>query len=144
MYTGGQHNQHCPKCIIDDGILAAAARLFAAGCDDPDTTSEALHLADTADAVKAATECALKSGAVTEDQADELHAMSELSCHRAAELRAWARGETSMIPNRGDTDRHVVLQLWAEELRLHTTRLIGGEYTGAWIVDGVTGIRKRQ
>lgn len=140
----GPHNQHCPKCIIDDGILAAAARLFAATCDDRDTTAEAMHLAFTAEAVKAATECALKSGAVTEEQADELHAMSELSCHRAAELRAWARGEECAILEGGETDRHIVLQIWAEELRLHTTGLIGGEYDGAWEVIGVNGIRKKE
>ena len=33
---------------------------------------------------------------------------------------------------------------WEEQLRLHTTKLIGGEYHGAWTVNGIDGISKAE
>lgn len=48
---------------------------------------------------------------------DEAHALSELWCHRAALLRKWA-----------------------EDDRLYATHMLSGEYTGAFIIDGVNGI----
>lgn len=60
-------------------------------------------------------------GRLSPEQIDEAHAFSELQCHRAALIRAWT-----------------------EELRLHTTKIIGGEYDGGYIVDGVDGIRKKE
>lgn len=132
-----QH-QHCPKCIIDDGRLAAAARFFARRMSDSQTRDEALHLADVADAVRAATAWAFERETVTEEQADELHAMSELSCHRAALLRKLARGQ-ELLPAKV----HQLLAKWADELADHSTGLLGGEYKGAWTVDGTTGISRK-
>lgn len=61
---------------------------------------------------------AIAIGTFDAAQIDEAHALSELWCHRAALLRKWA-----------------------EEDRLHATGMIGGEYAGAWMIDGVEGIR---
>lgn len=128
---------HCPKCIIDDGRLAAAARLFSRKTKDENARAEAMHLADVAEAVRRATEAAFVLELVDEATGDELHAMSELSCHRAAALRAWAR-------EGGHDPRPSLIAKWADELAEHTTRLLGGEYEGAWTVDGTSGIRKRE
>lgn len=132
-------NQHCPKCVIDDGRLAAAARLFSRRTKDEEASAEALHLADVAEAVGRATECAFRLNLIDEKTGDELHAMSELSCHRAAMLRGWARG-ISMAGGWSPA----ILAKWADELATHTTALLGGEYHGAFEVVGTEGIRKRE
>lgn len=69
------------------------------------------------------------------EEIDEAHAMSELSCHRAAFLRDSDDFRNGAMAG--------MLMKWAEELRLHTTGLVGGEYKGAWVVDGVRGISKK-
>jgi len=84
----------------------------------------------------------ITTDAIGEEQQDEAHAWSELNCHRAAEIRALANSIAQEQALARDTWRSRLLT-WAEEDRLFSTRLIGGEYSGAWIVDGVQGIRRK-
>lgn len=71
----------------------------------------------TTGSARAAFLCAIDNGTFDGASIDQAHALSELWCHRAALLRQWA-----------------------EEDRLMATAMIGGEYRGAWSVDGVNGI----
>jgi hypothetical protein len=140
----------CPACkiIIDGGVLAASARLYGRAYtesradfreDMRGIVGAAEYLAAIAEASTEALMQGIRTGKLTSDQIDEAHAMSELSCHRAAWLRE--RAEASASTDFGhDAVRR--LREWAEELRLHTTKLIGGEYRGAWTVDGVDAIRR--
>jgi hypothetical protein len=128
----------CPACkiIIDHpGALAAAARLLAR--TNMEFENAALYLADIATA--SADAITRLRGSLSAAEMDEAHAFSELGCHRAAVIRA----ETGLFPNDSQAQSNLseeTLLQWAEELRLHTTKLVGGEYEGAWTVDGVNGI----
>lgn len=62
------------------------------------------------------------SGDVDAEKREKLHAYAELDCHRAKLILKWAEE----IHQRG------------------VDELTGGEYAGAWEVDGVSGIRKRE
>lgn len=134
-------SERCPPCkiILDDpGALAASARYFALIASENDEApvelvAAAAYLADIATIVGEVLIRAIDKGVLNAADIDEAHAMSELSCHRAAALLAM--GDEVMEPSK--------IMQWAEELRLHTTMLVGGEYSGAWEVDGVNGIRKK-
>lgn len=138
--------EHCgPPCkvIIDGRILAAAARWLANV--HASLRAAALHLAETTEASVAALEHGIRARLITGDELDEAHAWSELECHRAALLRRWASGNKPLTQTSDDLPAasSELLATWAEETRLHTTKLIGGEYSGAWEVLGVNGIRKK-
>lgn len=133
------------KIIIDHpGALAGSARLLAA---------KKKHLAPEANYLATIAEWSAKSllhGFVhgfegdhefTPALRDEAHAFAELGCRRAALLRNSAGyPPEGSAPEFFEPNGQLLVQ-WAEELRLHTTKLIGGEYQGAWEIDGVTGIR---
>lgn len=132
------------KIIIDGRVLAGAARYFGLQTASAAVAAASRLLADTADAATEALMFAVRSNSLSPEALDEAHAMSELSCHRAAYLRS--SGAVPMPVTRqasGERDWIARLNAWAEELRLHTTKLIGGEYKGAWTVDGVTGIKRK-
>lgn len=131
------------KIIIDGRVLSAAARYFGLQTASAAIAASARLLADTADAATEALMYAIRSGTLSPEALDEAHAMSELSCHRAAYLRSSAG--VPMPPHRPSTSEGAWIGRftgWAEELRLHTTKLVGGEYAGAWVIDDVTGIRR--
>ena len=95
----------CQKIIIDTGgRLARVARFYS----------------EAADAFNNAFQRAIDNGRDFGDESDELHALSELDCHRAKQMVEWA-----------------------EELHERTVRLAGGEYRGGFEVDGIAGIRKK-
>lgn len=73
--------------------------------------------AGTTRAIGKAFDHAITTGVFGPEQIDEAHALSELWCHRA-----------------------VLLRKWAEDDRLHATGMLGGEYSGAFAIDGVDGI----
>lgn len=139
-------DNECPPCkiIIDGRAIGAAALLFAARyvalSGMPSLIAAAQYLASIADGATAALVYGIKAGALTAETIDEAHAMSELSCHRGA----WLRNAATMpqMTSEEQARTATLLGAWAEELRLHTTRLIGGEYRGAWKVDGIKGISK--
>jgi hypothetical protein len=143
----------CPGCkvIIDGRVLAAAALTYAeakeaaGGPHSANLARLARLLARTADGVTDALEFALRSGAIKpgSPELDEAHAMSELSCHRAAMLRENAAFLGAPDTSPEDRMKLFMLRDWAEELRLHATKLFGGEYCGAWTVDGIIGITRR-
>lgn len=81
----------------------------------------AAGLAQMSEAAARAILHGVEIGSINEEQLDEAHAFSELLCHRAALMRQWT-----------------------EEIRTFTTKLIGGEYQGNFIVDGVDGIRRKE
>lgn len=90
----------CTKCIIDGGgALPAAAAALA-------ITSKALAKADNK---------AFRT--LTAEQQDQIHALSEVDCRRAAKIRQWT-----------------------EEMRLARTEIYGGEYEGTYeiSIDGIT------
>jgi hypothetical protein len=126
----------CPACkiILDGGRFAAAARSVAGRPNIPSVVrTAATYLADVVTANTDAIVFGIRSGALTPEQIDEAHAWSELQCHRAAALEA---GEFPSNHSSG-------LYAWAHEDRQHATALAGGEYSGAWEVDGTSGIRKK-
>jgi len=129
----------CPPCkiIIDGGRLAAAAIWFASGVSDPDAPSflgdAARYLAAVIKADAEATAMGVRSGRIRAG-ADEAHAWSELNCHRAAMI------EDTILNQDYDKLTAELLYRWATEDRLMATKLAGGEYSGAWIVNGVEGI----
>lgn len=135
----------CPACkiILDGGRLAAAARGLARKYSNaPDAwhiVATAEYLADVVSASMRAVMHGIKSGQITGDQIDEAHAWSELQCHRAAAIESAPEpdegGESALTP--------ALLIEWAHEDRLHATKLFGGEYHGAWEIDGVKGITKK-
>jgi hypothetical protein len=129
----------CPACkiILDGGRFAAAARSVAGRTNiQSEVVVEATYLADIVLTTTNAVMHGIRSGALTPEQIDEAHAWSELQCHRAAQLEASRPLETF--------DNGRLLRRWATEDRLHATALAGGEYSGAWEVDGTSGIRKKQ
>lgn len=134
----------CPPCkiILDGRAISSSARLFAAiyaGLSGlPSVVAAANYLAEIADGATEALTDGIKSGALSAEAIDEAHAMSELSCHRAA----WLRHATTMprMTREEQTRTAALLEAWGEELRLHTTKLIGGEYRGPWKVDGIKSI----
>ena len=142
--------EHCgPPCkiIIDGRVLAAAARWFANV--HASLRAAALHLAETTEASVAALEHGIRARLINGEELDEAHAWSELECHRASLLRAWASGAVPLSGFRDGERRdppatNELLATWAEETRLHTTKLLGGEYSGALEVLGVNGIRKKE
>ena len=83
----------CQKIIIDTGRIMRRAR----------------DLADAAEAHLDAFYRAREAGTVTPKMKDELHAFSELNCHRAAEMLAWS-----------------------EAIHRMTVKMAGGEYDGAF------------
>lgn len=138
--------EECPPCkiIIDGRALQSSAIHFAAfteaGSGLPTLSSAARYLAAIAGGSTEALSFGIKSGALGTETIDEAHAMSELSCHRAAWLRHATTEPRMTKEEQGRTAN--LLMAWAEELRLHATRLIGGEYRGPWKVDGITGISR--
>lgn len=76
--------------------------------------------AGTTQAIGIALTAHIREGNASGDYQDRAHALSELWCHRAALLRQWA-----------------------EEDRLIATEMIGGEYSGAYVIDGVSGIKPK-
>lgn len=131
----------CPPCkiILDNRVLAAAGRFVAALMkESAPVVAAATLIAETADAAAHGFTYALLSESLSAEELDEAHAMSELSCHRAAQMRGWAVGGWASSGTR--TERMIS---WAEELRTHTTKLFGGEYSGAWEVIGVDRIQKK-
>lgn len=94
----------------------------------------------------------VNSGALTPEQIDEAHAWSELNCHRAAEIRGWVDsvatsgdGLVSPFLNLAGSLNKArgLMRSWAEEDRLFTTHLIGGEYEGGWLVHGTSHIERK-
>jgi len=136
----------CPPCkiILDGGRYAAAATLFAAWIEAlsglPTLAASARYLSTIAAGVTDALSFGIRADRLTTEEIDEAHAMSELSCHRAAWLEH-AVTEPRMTPEEQARTAKMIMS-WAEELRLNTTRLIGGEYHGAWTVDGIKGITR--
>lgn len=136
----------CPPCkiILDGRAISGSAVMFAARYAAlsglPTLVAAANYLATIAEGATEALVYGIKSGALSAETIDEAHAMSELSCHRAA----WLRNAAGMVRmNREEQERTAgLLEAWAEELRIHTTGLIGGEYHGPWKVDGIKGITK--
>lgn len=138
----------CPACkiIIDGGRLAAAADLLAdAYTTDAFARASARYLSGIVRWNTNAITNGIQSGAIAGDLLDEAHAWSELQCHRAAAIEEWAQRLLSV--NRELLHDRAIngpkLLKWAEEDRLHATKLTGGEYRGAWQIDGVKGITKR-
>lgn len=127
------------KIILDGGgVLPGSANLLAdtLGHDNP-LYAPARYLAAVVAGSASALRYAIEHDVLTPAQIDQAHAFSELNCHRAAVIRGWAeRGAPS--------DAGTKLRLWAEQDRIFTTQIIGGEYEGAWEVDGVTGIRQKE
>ncbi len=126
----------CPACkvVIDGGRFAAAARSVAGRANIPSAVrTAATYLAEIVTANTMGIMEGIRSGALTPEQIDQAHAWSELQCHRAAALEA---GEFPSNHSAG-------LYGWANEDRQHATALAGGEYSGAWEVDGTSGIRKK-
>lgn len=136
----------CPACkiILDGGRLVASAERIASwlraetilSAEQPDhhKTNRALAASYLAAIVRATTDAivhGIKSGFLTPEQIDAAHAWSELQCHRAAALES------------GEEITGDVLDDWAQEERLRATEMFGGEYEGAWIVDGVKGISRK-
>lgn len=74
----------------------------------------------TVRAIQESFEHAIRIGTFGPADIDEAHALSELWCHRAALIRQWA-----------------------EEDRLYATNMIGGEYSGAFRINGVRGIEPK-
>jgi hypothetical protein len=132
------------KVILDSpGILAASARLLANTVGPQDRLYPPLiYLAEVATGDAAAIIRAVDTGYIKpgSPEEDEAHAWSELNCHRAAAIRDWA--DTMQIADAGEVVK--VLREWAEQDRLVSTRLIGGEYHGEWIVNGVEGIVRKK
>lgn len=118
----------CPKCIIDGGRFAAAARRLAALHET--LAPAAIYLADivTADTL------AVTSGYsdIPEYRHEELRAFAELDCHRAAFIET--------LPEPIDP---TTLMEWAHEHRLFVTGLFGGEYEGEYEIDVMDGIKKK-
>lgn len=135
----------CPPCkvIIDGGTIGGGGRLLAR--KRPEVAAAAHYLADISEASVRAIMQGVRSGALTPEQIDEAHAWSELECHRAAVIRdsAVREFEAVRVDNKTIIVNEALLMQWAEETRIHTTALIGGEYHGSFEVDGITGIRKR-
>lgn len=132
----------CPPCkiILDKPVLGAAAMLLADTTEDKRIAAAARHLAAIAIASASAIIHGVATNALTTQQIDEAHAWSELECHRAAHIRRSVTGHT----DDGPILSMPLLMKWAEETRLHTTKLIGGEYRGAWTVLGITGIARNE
>jgi hypothetical protein len=137
----------CPPCkiIIDGRVLAGSARLFAAQIAAmsglPKLIAASEYLAAIVDGATEALIHGTRAGLLEPAELDEAHAMSELSCHRAAWLRD-AAIQPRMTPTEQDRAAKLLVS-WAEELRLHSTKLIGGEYHGAWDVNGIVGISRK-
>lgn len=137
-------NQGCPPCkiIIDGGRLAAAADLL--GDVSPSHRPWARYLSSIVRWNTNAITEGIRAGRISSEMIDEAHAWSELQCHRAAAIEGVigdttknriAEGFWEITPHR--------LGVWAEEDRLHATKLAGGEYRGAWEISGVDGIRRK-
>jgi hypothetical protein len=132
------------KILLDNpGVLAASSRLLANTVGPGHALyAPAIYLAeiasgDAAGIIRAFDTGYIKPGSPEEDEA---HAWSELNCHRAALIREWV--DTMQIADAGEVVK--VLREWAEQDRLVSTRLIGGEYHGEWIVNGVEGIERKK
>lgn len=144
----------CPPCKIlldDPGRLAASANLLADVLGPAHALyPTARYLAASVAASGAAILRAIDMGILSEADIDKAHAFSELNCHRAAQLRKWAGWRGSKAKIIGNPDGNVartallLMELWADEDSDFTTALIGGEYDGGWIVDGTTGIRRKE
>lgn len=95
---------NCPKCVIDTGgaLPSAAAGLLLQSMANERADADAWPELDA-------------------DKRDELKALSELDCHRAAMIRKWT-----------------------EDSRLARTKIYGGEYHGNFEVNGVDGITRRE
>lgn len=126
----------CPACkiIIDGGRLAAAAKKLSGS---PSLSAAATYLSEVVTADTEAIIEGVRSEVFTDDQVDAAHAWSELQCHRAAFIED--------VDNSSEITSEL-LTTWATEDRLHATQLAGGEYPndGAWEIDGVKGIRKKE
>lgn len=125
----------CPACkiILDGGRLVAAANDLANRVELSDPRyAAATYLGEVVRASTDAISSGIEVGTLDPEQIEEAHAWSELQCHRAA-----------FIEDHNQIITPDLLYGWANEDRLRATAMFGGEYDGAWIVDGVKGISRK-
>lgn len=127
----------CPACkiILDGGRLVAALRMLAEVTTGV-RRAAAIFFAGIVEANTRAIQHGIESGKFNDEQIDEAHAWSELQCHRAAFIEDSFDDPGNIFPD--------VLRTWATEDRVRLTKMVGGEYSGAWTVDGTKGISPKK
>lgn len=144
-HAPGHPQQDCPPCkiIIDGGRYAGSARWLSEVADADGNwplARAARYLATVVAANEAAITRAIRERVFDPERIDQAHAWSELQCHRAQAIERFIID--SHAPNVLEIN-FGLLYMWATEDRLHATNLVGGEYHGAWEVNGTEGITKK-